>query len=127
MPPPDAIELYFEGALAHPPLRSIEEVAKCLGWVYEGREEGWHILSASLDIPLLKAPRIFIKEGAPGRFVGRGVVPAGELTFEILIEKSGDRYRWLFRGVQRGAINILGKHLFETLARRMAERVAACL
>jgi hypothetical protein len=112
--------------LPRPPRRSVEEVAKCLGWSYEGVEAGWHVLAIPLDVPLLKAPKVYIRE-EPGRYVGRGAVPAGELTFEIQIEKAGEAYRWFFRGVQRGLINVLGRQFFEGLASRLVERIVKCL
>ncbi len=121
-----SLELRFEGMLPKPPRRSVEEVAKCLGWSYEGVEAGWHVLTIPLDAPLLKAPKVYIRE-EPGRYVGRGSVPAGELIFEILIEKAGETYRWLFLGVQRGLINVLGRHFFEGLASRLVERIVRCL
>ena len=121
-----SLELRFEGLLPRPPRRSVEEVAKCLGWSYEGVEAGWHVLAIPLDALLLKAPKVYIRE-EPGRYVGRGAVPAGELTFEILIEKAGETYRWLFRGVQRGLINMLGRQFFEGLASRLVERIVSCL
>jgi hypothetical protein len=121
-----SLELRFEGVLPRPPRRSVEEVAKCLGWSYEGVKAGWHVLAIQLDTPLLKAPKVYIRE-EPGRYVGRGSVPAGELTFEIQIEKAGEAYRWLFRGVQRGPINILGRQFFEGLASRLVERIVRCL
>jgi hypothetical protein len=121
-----SLELRFEGVLPRPPRRSVEEVAKCLGWSYEGVEAGWHVLTIPLDAPLLKAPKVYIRE-EPGRYVGRGSVPAGELIFEILIEKAGEAYRWLFRGVQRGPINVLGWQFFESLASRLVERIVECL
>jgi hypothetical protein len=121
-----SLELRFEGVLPRPPRRSVEEVAKCLGWSYEGVETGWHVLVIPLDAPLLKAPKVYIRE-EPGRYVGRGAVPAGELIFEILIEKAEEAYRWLFRGIQRGPINMLGRHFFEGLASRLVERIVECL
>lgn len=129
-----SLELRFEGVLPRPPRRSVEEVAKCLGWSYEGVEAGRHVLAIPLDAPLLKAPKVsllkapkvYIRE-EPGRYVGRGAAPAGELTFEILIEKSGETYRWLFQVVQRGLINMLGRHFFEGLASRLVERIMRCL
>lgn|GEM_PF-790541 len=125
---PNTIELRFEGVLPKPPQREIREVAECLGWTYEGLEGEWHVLSVSLDVPLLRSPRISLKEEAPSRYVGRGVVPAGELIFEIeVIEEGGGLCRWVFKGVQRGLINILGRGVFESLARRIVERVVACL
>jgi carbon monoxide dehydrogenase subunit G len=69
---------------------------------------------------------VYIRE-EPGRYVGRGSVPAGELIFEILIEKAGETYRWLFRGVQRGLIIMLGRQFFESLAGRLVERIVRCL
>ena len=120
------LELRFEGALAGPPRRSVEEMAGCLGWIYEGLKEGWHVLSISLDVPLFKTPRVYIRE-EPGRYVGRGVVPGGELTFEIRIEQRSGRYRWVFEGVQRGPINMLGRKFFEGLAGRIVERIMGCL
>jgi hypothetical protein len=92
----------------------VEDVAKCLGWGYEGVETGWHVFAIPLDAPLLKSPKVYIRE-EPGRYVGRGAVPAGELTFEILIEKAGETYRWLFRGVQRGLIQHAGQAFFRRL------------
>jgi hypothetical protein len=121
-----SLELRFEGVLPRPPRRSVEEVAKCLGWSYEGVEAGWHVLAIQLDAPLLKAPKVYIRE-EPGRYVGRGSVPAGELTFEIQIEKAGEEYRWLFRGIQKGLINMLGRQFFEGLASRLVERIVRCL
>jgi len=121
-----SLELQFEGLLPRPPRRSVEEVAKCLGWSYEGVEAGWHVLAIQLDAPLLKAPKVYIRE-EPGRYVGRGAMPAGGLTFEIQIEKSGETYRWLFRGVQRGLINMLGRQFFEGSASRLVERIMRCL
>jgi hypothetical protein len=121
-----SLELRFEGVLPRPPRRSVEEVAKCLGWSYEGVEAGWHVFAIPLDAALLKAPKVYIRE-EPGRYVGRGAVPAGELAFEIQIEKAGEAYRWLFRGVQRGPINVLGRQFFEGLARRLVERIVGCL
>ena len=121
-----SLELRFEGVLPRPLRRSVEEVAKCLGWSYEGVEAGWHVLAIPLDAPLLKAPKVHIRE-EPGRYVGRGSVPAGELTFEILIVKAGEAYRWLFRGVQRGPVNMLGRHFFEGLASRLVDRIVSCL
>jgi hypothetical protein len=108
--------------LPRPPRRSVEDMAKCLGWSYEGVKAGWYVLSIQLDAPLLKAPKVYIRE-EPGRYVGRGAVPACELAFEIQIEKAGEAYRWLFRGVQRGLINVLGRQLFEGLASRLVERI----
>jgi hypothetical protein len=49
-------------------------------------------------------------------------VPAGELTFETWMEKEGEIYRWAFRGLQRGLINMLGRQLFESLAGRIVEK-----
>jgi hypothetical protein len=121
-----SLELRFEGVLPGPPRRNVEEIARCLGWSYEGVEAGWHVLAIPLDVPLLKAPKVYIRE-EPGRYVGRGAVPAGELTFEIRIERVGGTYRWVFQGIQRGAINMLGRQFFESLAGRIVERVAACL
>ena len=121
-----SLELRFEGVLPRPPRRSVEEVAKCLGWSYEGVEAGRHVLAIPLDAPLLKAPKVYIRE-EPGRYVGRGAAPAGELTFEILIEKAGETYLWLFQVVQRGLINMLGRHFFEGLASRLVERIMRCL
>lgn len=65
------LKFTFEGTLPGPPRRNLEEVAKCLGWGYEGVEAGWHVLSISLEVPLLKAPRLYMGE-EPGRYVGRG-------------------------------------------------------
>jgi hypothetical protein len=121
-----SLELRFEGVLPRPPRRSVEDVAKCLGWSYEGVEAGRHVLTIPLDVPLLNSPKVYIRE-EPGRYVGRGSVPAGELTFETLIEKAGEAYRWLFRGVQRGLINTLGRQFFEGLASRLVERIVRCL
>jgi hypothetical protein len=121
-----SLELRFEGVLPKPPRRSVEEVARCLGWSYEGVEAGWHVLAIQLDAPLLKDPKVYIRE-EPGRYVRRNAVPAGELTLEILIEKAGETYRWLFRGVQRGLINMLGRQFFEGLASRLVERIVRCL
>ena len=124
---PDAMELTFEGTLPRPPRREIREVAQCLSWTYEGLDGGWHVLWVSFDVPLLKSPRVYIREEAPLRYVGRGVVPAGELLFEIRVEDCGGQCRWVFRGVQRGAINLLGRGVFESLAGRMVDRIVACL
>ena len=121
-----SLEPRFEGLLPRPPRRSVEEVAKCLGWGYEGVEAGWHVLAIPLEALLLKAPKVYIRE-EPGRYVGRGAVPAGELTFEIQIEKAGEAYRWLFQVVQRGLINMLGRQFFEGLASRLVERIVRCL
>jgi hypothetical protein len=96
------MELTFEGTLPRPPRREIREVAQCLGWTYEGLDGGWHDLWISFDVPLLKSPRVYIREEAPLRYVGRGVAPAGELLFEIRVEDCGGQCRCVFRGVQRG-------------------------
>jgi hypothetical protein len=75
-----SLELRFEGVLPRPPRRSVEEVAKCLGWSYEGVEAGWHVLAIPLDAPLLRAPKVYIRE-EPGRYVGRGSGAGGRADF----------------------------------------------